>query len=266
MQHRESHADGKLLAGRIGSVGILLFNQPEKRNALSLSMWEGLCLALDKFSHNAEIRVVIYAGTGGKAFTAGADISEFATKRNSAEANAAYAEITARGAQSLRAFSKPTIACIQGFCMGGGLNFAMQADLRVTSPDAVYAIPAARMGIAYGVEPMQKLVSLIGPARARLMLYTARRFSAEESIAIGLTDVLAEDAVRASLELAQSIAENAPLAIATARLAIEQALQQPSERDAKAMEESTQRCMNSLDFQEGRTAFMQKRKPVFIGA
>lgn len=266
LQHSASYADGKLLAGRIGHIGIVLLNQPEKRNALSLAMWDGLCVALEKFAEDAQIRVVVYAGAGGKAFTAGADISEFATKRNSAEANVEYKRITDRGAQCLRTFAKPTIACIQGFCMGGGLNFAMQADLRVSSSDAVYAIPAARMGIAYGVEPMEKLVSLIGPARARLMLYTARRFSAPEAIAMGLTDVLAEDAVRASLELAESIAQNAPLAIATARQAIEQVLQEPSKRDANLMNEYTRRCMNSHDFQEGRTAFMERRKPVFTGA
>lgn len=261
------HAEGKLLAGRMDRVGVVLFNQPDKRNALSLAMWEGLCEALDQFEADPQVRVVVYAGAGGKAFTAGADISEFASRRDSAEANVEYTRITGRGREKLQAFSKPSIACIQGFCMGGGLNVALQADLRVAAPDAVFAIPAARMGIAYGIEPMEKLVALVGPARARLMLYTARRFSGEEAFAMGLVDVVAtEEVVRETLQLAAGIAENAPLAIATARFAIEQVQKQPGQRDLETMAQYTRRCMDSADFREGRTAFAEKRKPVFTGA
>ncbi|HSW16681.1 MAG TPA: enoyl-CoA hydratase [Ramlibacter sp.] len=261
------HAQGKLLAGRIDRVGVVLFNQPEKRNALSLAMWDGLCEALDGFAADPEVRVVVYAGAGGNAFTAGADISEFASRRDGAEANEAYNRISGRGREKIQAFAKPSIACIQGFCMGGGLGVALQAELRVAARDAVFAIPAARMGIVYGIEPMERLVSLIGPARARLMLYTARRFSAEEALSMGLVEmVAAEDVVTETLALAASIAENAPLSIQASRFALEQVRKAPAERDLAGMADHTRRCMDSSDYREGRAAFTEKRKPVFTGA
>jgi enoyl-CoA hydratase len=261
------HAEGKLLAGCIDRVGVVLFNQPEKRNALSLAMWNGLCDALDCFEADGDVRVVVFAGAGGKAFASGADISEFASKRNSAEANLEYTCITARGREKMLAFPKPSIACIQGYCMGGGLNVALQADLRVAARDAVFGIPAARMGIAYGIEPMERLVSLVGPARARLMLYTARRLTGEEAFAMGLVEVLAaEDVVADTLRLAATIAENAPLSLQATRFTIEQVQKPPAERDPEGMAELIRRCMESADYREGRTAFTEKRKPVFIGA
>ena len=260
------HADGKLLAGRIDRVGVVLFNQPEKRNALSLDMWNGVCEALDAFAGDQEVRAVVYAGAGGKAFASGADISEFASKRDSAEANIEYTRITARGRDRMRDFPKPSLACIQGYCMGGGLNVALQADLRVASRTSVFAIPAARMGLAYGIEPMEKLVSLVGPARARLMLYTARRFTGVEALAMGLVEVLAvQDVVAETLELAATIADNAPLSLQASRFAIAQVLKPPGERDTKGMAELTRRCMESADYREGRAAFADKRKPSFTG-
>jgi enoyl-CoA hydratase/carnithine racemase len=230
-------------------------------------MWNGVCEALEGFAEDKDVRVVLYAGAGGKAFTAGADISEFASKRDGAEANREYAAITARGQQKIREFHKPSIACIQGYCMGGGLNVALLADLRVASRDAVFAIPAARMGIAYGLEPTERLVRLVGPARARLMLYTACRFTPEEAFAMGLVDVLAaQDVVAESLALAASIAENAPLSVQALRFAVDEVLKDPGRRDTTAMAEYTRRCMDSADYREGRTAFQEKRKPSFVGA
>lgn len=261
------HAEGRLLAGRVERVGVVLFNQPEKRNALSLGMWDGLCDALDAFAADDEVRVVVFAGAGGKAFASGADISEFATLRNGADANLEYARITARGREKMADFPKPSIACIQGFCMGGGLNVALHTDLRVAARDSVFGVPAARMGIAYGIEPMERLVALVGPARARLMLYTARRFNGEEAFAMGLVEVLAaEDVVADTLSLAATIADNAPLSLQASRFAIDQVLKPPAERDEQGMAALTRRCMESADYREGRTAFTEKRKPVFTGA
>jgi enoyl-CoA hydratase/carnithine racemase len=230
-------------------------------------MWNGLCTTLERFAADSDVRVVVYAGSGGKAFASGADISEFATRRNSAEANVAYTRITARGREMIAAFPKPSIACIEGYCMGGGLNVALQADLRVAARDAVFGIPAARMGIAYGIESTERLVSLVGPARARLMLYTARRFTGEEAFAMGLVDVLADGhAVAEALRLAAAIADNAPLSLQASRFAIDQVLKTSAERDPAGMAECTRRCMESADYREGRAAFSEKRKPVFSGA
>ncbi|QDL38564.1 enoyl-CoA hydratase [Rhodoferax sediminis] len=263
----DRHADGKLLAGRIDRIGVVLFNQPEKRNALNLAMWNGVCDVLDAFAADGEVRAVVYAGAGGEAFASGADISEFASKRNSADANLEYTRITGRGRDKMRDFPKPTLACVQGYCLGGGLNVALQADLRVASRDSVFGIPAARMGIAYGIEPMEKLVSLVGPARAHLLLYTARRFTGEEALAMGLVEVLAaEDVVTETLKLAAAIAENAPLSLQASRFAIQQVLKPPAERNHDHMAELTRRCMDSADYREGRAAFAEKRKPRFTGA
>ena len=268
MQVVGSYAEGKLMAGRIDNVGVMLFNQPAKRNAVNIEMWDGVCETLDLFAADNDVRVVVYAGAGGKAFVSGSDISQFAARRNSAEANAEFARLTGRGRSKLATFSKPSIACIQGYCVGGGIAIALQADLRVAATDGVFAIPAARLGIAYGIEPMARLVALVGPARARLMLYSARRFSGEEAFTMGLVDVVApaHDVVRESVDLARSIAENAPLSVLAAKFTIEQILKEAGERDVAEVAEYMRRCMDSADYREGRTAFMEKRKPKFIGA
>jgi len=267
MQAVTRYAEGKLLAGLIGNAGILLFNQPDKRNAISLEMWEALGDALERFTLDSEVRVLIYAGAGGKAFTSGNDISQFATRRNNAEDNLAFTRITGEGRRRMTAFPKPSIACVQGYCMGGGLGMAMQADLRVAAHDAVFGIPAARLGIAYAPEPLERLVALVGPAQARLMLYTARRFSGQEAFAMGLVEVLAsQDAVSEALELAQVIAENAPLSIQAARFNLEQLQKPPADRDTAASADLTRRCMDSSDYREGRAAFREKRKPLFTGS
>lgn len=262
-----SYAEGKLLAGRIDNIGILLFNQPQKRNAISLAMWDGIAEALELLEADREVRVVIHAGAGGKAFTSGNDISQFAARRNDADANVEFKRITGRGRHRLASFAKPSIACIQGFCLGGGLATALLADLRVSAADALFGIPAARLGIAFGPDPMELLVALVGPSRARLMLYTARQFTAHEAHAMGLVDcvVATEDAVREALTLARSIADNAPLSVLAAKFAIEQVLKPPLERDLAAMDAFTRRCMNSADYREGRAAFSEKRKPYFKG-
>jgi enoyl-CoA hydratase/carnithine racemase len=262
-----SYADGKLLAGCIDNIGILLFNQPQKRNAISLEMWEGIAEALELLEVDREVRVVIHAGAGGKAFTSGNDISQFAARRSDADANVEFKRITGRGRNRLASFAKPSIACIQGFCLGGGLATALLADLRVSAADALFGIPAARLGIAFGLDPMELLVALVGPSRARLMLYTARQFTALEAHAMGLVDcvVATEDAVREALTLARSIADNAPLSVLAAKFAIAQVLKPPLERDLSAMDAFTRRCMNSADYREGRAAFSEKRKPYFKG-
>jgi enoyl-CoA hydratase/carnithine racemase len=261
------HADGKLIAGRIGRIGVILLNNPEKRNAICLDMWQGISESLDLFSNDPEIRVLIYAGAGGRAFTAGADISEFATKRDSAEANQEYTRIISRGRLSMERFPKPSIACIEGYCIGGGMNLAMQTDLRVAAPNAIFGIPAARMGIAYPLEHMERLVSLVGPGRAKMMLLSARKFTAEEALQMGLIEMVAKtDVKKESLELAESIAENAPLSVSAARFAVEELAKDEQQRNKAEMAHRIHQCLESKDYREAREAFKAKRSPAFIGA
>ena len=262
-----SYDDGRLLAGRIDNIGVVLFNQPAKRNAVTMEMWDGVAEALDGFGMDDGIRVVVYAGAGGKSFVAGSDIGQFAARRGNADANAEFARLTGRGKRKVVDFAKPSIACIQGFCMGGGMALALQADLRVASGDSVFGIPAARLCISYGLEHTERLVALVGPGKARLMLYTARRFNAAEALSMGLVETVvpADEVVRHSVDLARTIADNAPLSVAAARYTVGEVLKDAAARDVAGVADFTRRCMESADYREGRTAFMEKRRPVFTG-
>lgn len=263
----KTYADGKMLASKGDGVGIVTFNQPEKRNAMSVAMWAGLGEILDEFQEDSSVRSVIMTGAGDKAFISGADISQFEKLRNSAEATKEYERMTGLGRDKLANFPKPVIARIRGFCMGGGLAIAMRADIRIGAEDSLYGIPAARMSIAYGFDQVGRLVDLVGPAHAAMILYTARRLPAAYAERIGLINEMAPIAKldETVLEIAQTIADNAPLSIVASKLSIEANLQDPDKRDMAAIRRQAQICADSADFREGRTAFMEKRRPVFVG-
>jgi len=267
LEQRHEFVGGKMLAGRIGHVGLMLFNHPERYNAITAEMWGGVADILDAFTADPAVRVVVMAGTGDKAFVSGGDISQFAANRANAEADAAFAQLTARGRQALARFDKPTIASLQGYCLGGGMAIALEADLRIAGTGARLGIPAVKLGIAYGIAPLHKLVSLVGPSRARMVLYTGRQFDAAESLAMGMVDEVVDAAGLEArvLALAQDIAANAPLAVMAAKFNIDQLLKDPADRDLERVAQHTRICMDSEDYREGRTAFMDKRKPVFQG-
>jgi enoyl-CoA hydratase/carnithine racemase len=267
IEDRSSHASGKMLQGRIGEVGVMLFNNPEKYNAISMDMWEGVAAILASFEADERVRVVIYAGTGDKAFVSGGDISQFEGQRNNALAEARFAQITGVGRQKLASFAKPSIACLQGYCLGGGMAIAMDADIRLASDNTRLGVPAARLGLAYGINPLARLVQLVGPSRAKMIMYTARRYSAEQALEMGLVDMVfpAADAAEQALAMAREIAANAPLSVLATKFTVDQLLREPGERDLDTVAGFTARCMDSEDYREGRTAFMEKRKPVFKG-
>jgi enoyl-CoA hydratase/carnithine racemase len=256
-----------MLAQVQDGIGIVTFNQPEKRNAVSVEMWQGLGDILDAMSGDDAVRVVVLTGAGGRAFVSGADISQFERQRSSADAQRAYDRMTSAGRDRLTAFRKPTIAMIRGYCLGGGLAIAMQTDLRIASPDSQFGIPAARLGIAYGFEGIRRLVSLVGPAHARMMLYTAERIDADEAWRIGLINrvVPAEVLDATVFDIARKIAVNAPLSIAASKLTIDQALRDPADRDLEALTRAAAACFDSNDYREGRAAFLEKREPRFTG-
>jgi enoyl-CoA hydratase/carnithine racemase len=260
-------AGGKMLAELDDGVGLITFNQPEKRNAMSVDMWTGLTEILDAFEADDAVRVVVMTGAGHKAFVSGADISQFEQQRANANAQVEYDRLTSAGRARLAAFSKPVIARIRGFCLGGGLGIAMQADLRIAAVDSVFGIPAAKLGIAYGFDMVRKLVSLVGPAHARTLLFTGGRIDGTEAERIGLVNrvVPDEDLTEVVLTLARGIADNAPLSVRAAKLAVAAAVQGESERDLAAVNAAVLACFDSTDYREGRTAFMEKRTPRFIG-
>jgi enoyl-CoA hydratase/carnithine racemase len=263
----KSYADGKILQSIADGVGIITFNNPEKRNAMSLDMWEGLGSALIELRDDPEVRVVIMVGAGDKAFVSGADISQFEKTRHNAEASEEYSKKSAAQRALLADYPKPTIACIRGFCLGGGMQVAMLADIRIASESSQFGIPAAKLGIAYGYDGLKHLVSLVGPSWARLIMYTGMRIDSAEGLRIGLVDRVVPDTElwNATSEIARTISGNAPLAIKAAKITIAQILRDPDTRDMDAIKQIGTACMDSEDFREGRRAFMEKRKPQFKG-
>jgi enoyl-CoA hydratase/carnithine racemase len=265
--NEKSYADGKILQKIDDGVGVITFNNPEKRNAMSLDMWEGVGSALIELRDDPDVRVVILTGAGDKAFVSGADISQFEKNRHNAEASEEYSRKSAAQRALLADYPKPIIASIRGFCLGGGMQVAMSADIRIASENSQYGIPAARLGIAYGFDGLKNLVSLVGPSWARLIMYTGMRIDSAEAVRIGLVDRVVPDTElwNATMEIARTISGNAPLAIKAAKITIAQVLKDPAERDMGAIKAISTACMDSGDFREGRTAFMEKRKPRFQG-
>ena len=263
----KSFADGKILKNIKDGVGIITFNNPEKRNAMSLEMWEGFGQALTELRDDDEVRVVILVGAGDKAFVSGADISQFEKTRHNAAASEEYSKRSEAQRALLGNFPKPTICCIRGFCLGGGMQVAMLTDIRIAAEDSQFGIPAAKLGIAYGYDGLRNLVSLVGPSWARLIMYTGMKIDAAEAVRIGLVDRVLPDAGLwdATMEVARTISGNAPLAIKAAKITIAQVLKDESQRDLEAIRAIGHACMDSADFREGRQAFMEKRKPQFTG-
>jgi len=257
----------KIIATSADGIGWLTFNQPEKRNAMSLEMWQGTADALDAFAADPEVRVVVMQGAGGKAFVSGADISQFETSRNNAQAAEEYARIASGARQRLKSLEKPLIAMIRGYCLGGGLAVAMSADFRIASEDSQFGIPAARMGLVYGYDGIKALVDLVGPGVAKQILYTGRRYPAADALRMGLVEeVVPAERLEATVRAyADEIAANAPLSIRGSKLIIRQITGRDSELDFAAMDALADEAFDSADYREGRTAFMEKRPPVFTG-
>jgi len=262
-----AYADGKMLAEVSEGVGLITFNQPEKRNAMSVAMWHGLSEILDAFAADDATRTVVMTGAGTKAFVSGADISQFESTRADGDAQLEYDRLTGAGREKLAAFHKPVIACIRGFCLGGGLGIAMQADLRIAGAGAQFGIPAAKLGIAYSYEMVDRLVSLVGQAHARMIIMSGDRLDAAEAQRIGLVNKVVpdEDLTEAVLALAKTISANAPLSLRATKLAVNAVMADESTRDRAAVDAAILACFDSADYREGRTAFMEKRPAKWLG-
>jgi len=263
----ESSGQEKILTRRDGPIVWLTFNQPEKRNAMSLDMTVRAREVVEEFAADDDQRVLILTGAGKSAFVSGADISEFEEKRNNAEAAAEYSKVSTGMFDALYAVDKPTIAMIHGFCIGGGMALAASCDLRFCSDDASFAIPAARLGIGYRISFTRRIMDIAGPAFAKEILFTARRFPAADAAAMGLVNrVIAKDELDDFVrETAEAIAGNAPMSLNTSKAVVAELLKDPEARDLARCESMIASCADSLDFAEARRAFMEKRKPVFVG-
>ncbi len=257
----------KLVGRKDGSIGWMIFNNPERRNAVSLDMWRAIPDVLAAFEADPEVRVIVFAGAGDRAFVSGADISQFEAERNDATAEARYSEASAAANAAMSGVSKPTIAMIRGYCIGGGLAVALTCDLRLCETGSRFAIPAARLGLGYGFAGVKALIDMVGPAIAKEILFTARQFSAEEALRVGLVNRVAPSEGLELLvrEYAALIGANAPLTVRAAKIAAREALRDPEKRRLSEVEAAVAACFDSADFKEGRTAFMEKRRPVFRG-
>jgi enoyl-CoA hydratase/carnithine racemase len=243
------------------------FNNPAKHNALSVDMWEAVPPLLRLAQDDDRVRLVVFSGAGEKAFISGADISQFEDMRAAREAVSRYETMAEQTLTGIYDFPKPTLACIRGYCIGGGVNVAISCDIRVASTDSMFAVPAARLGLGYRYSAMKNLVDLIGPGAAKDLFFTARRIDASEAKALGLVSrICPPEALDAVLgEYTSSLAENAPLTVAAAKAITREILKPSPDLDKALCESLIRACFESADYTEGRSAFMQKRKPVFTG-
>jgi enoyl-CoA hydratase/carnithine racemase len=258
----------KMISRRDGQVGYVIFNNPERHNAVSLEMWATTAEILQDFAKDPDVRVVVLTGAGGKAFVSGADVSKFESERASLDATKIYNATVERANTGVYEFPKPTIAMIRGYCIGGGVGLATCCDLRIASANSRFAVPAAKLGLGYSFNGLKRLIDIVGPAFAKEIFFTARQFDAEEARTMGFVNrIVPEAELEAYVKnYAETIAANAPLTVKAAKFIANEVMKDESRRDPARCAELVEQCFASKDYTEGRRAFMEKRKPAFTGS
>ena len=249
-----------------GPLAWIVADNPARMNALTAAMWRQLPLCLAEAEANPGVRVIVMRGSGKRAFSAGADISEFESERTGDSARH-YDALNHEAFEAITGAVKPTIAMIHGFCLGGGLAIAACCDLRFADDTAQFSIPAAKLGIGYNPRWVRPLLGLVSGPSVKELLFTGRRFNAVEALSMGLVNrVSAPDQLDAATRaLANDIAANAPLTIRAAKLTIEELLRHPENPETARLDAAVKACFDSDDYAEGRRAFLDKRKPEFKG-
>ena len=258
---------GELLIEKKGAVGIITFSNPNKMNAMSVQMWTDLPKAIQAFDADPAVRVIVLVGQGDKAFVSGADISQFDQLRSSAQGQEAYEVAVSASMDAPVNCSKPVIAKIRGFCVGGGLGLAAACDIRLCSADATFRMPAARLGLGYGHEGIKRFTDILGLANATDIFVTARRFDAPDALRMGFVSrVCAASELDAVVDTyTTNISENAPLTVAASKYNIRQVCAHPDDQDIEGAVAMVLKCFASEDFREGRAAFLEKRPAQFKG-
>lgn len=262
-----SHGSHRMQLVKEAPVAWIIIDHPQRRNAMSIDMWQAIPRMMDEIEADDDIRVVVVKGAGREAFVAGADISEFETHRATPQAVAAYEEFVDAANGRLTHASLPVIAMIRGYCIGGGMAMALSCDLRIATAESRFAIPAAKLGLGYRHGGVRTLMNLVGPGFAREIFFTARQFDATEALSMGLINrLVADNEIEGVIQsLCETISANAPLTLRAAKRTMIELEKQPYGFDAAICEQMVQACFESDDYKEGRRAFMEKRKPMFYG-
>jgi enoyl-CoA hydratase len=256
----------KIISRKDGATGHIIFNKPEKMNAICLEMWEGMRTAMEQFEADDEVRVVVFSGAGDKAFVAGADVSKYAEERGEGDAQEHYARTGEQALQAIYTSKKVTVAAINGYCIGGGVSVALVCDLRYCSAKSSFGQPAMNIGIGYRYSSLRRMVDIIGYGASKDMLLGGLRFDAQEAYAKGLVGrVLPDDEFQPWLDkIVGNISIGAPLTAEDIKFTLWTYAQDESKRDLDRCEGLFQSCYASEDYKEGVAAF-GKRKPVFTG-
>lgn len=249
-----------------GCVGTIIIDNEARMNALNEAMWRALPETLREFEQDIAVRVIILRGSGTRAFSAGADISEFDTVRAGSAAEA-YNQLNTDCFQALRACQKPTISLISGFCLGGGLLLALATDLRLAATSAQFSLPPAKLGIGFDARWLEPLLETVSPQFAKELLFTGQRISSERAQAVGLVNrVIANDELEEeTFAMANEIAGNAPLTVNSLKQFVDALASAERPVNFESLDALTEQCMQSEDYQEGRQAFAEKRTPNFKG-
>ncbi len=266
MKQIRDFAAGKIRAESLDGLGLLVIDNPERKNAITAAMWRSVPNAVHWLCGEAGARAIVLSGAGGRDFSAGADISEFPVVRKDTATARLYEAGNSSAFAAIREARVPVIAAIRGICYGGGFGLAAACDLRIADDTAAFAVPAARLGLAYPADAVQDFARSLGDQMARRALYTGAAIRAAELLACGfLLDIATPDALDDKvLMLAETIATNAPLSVQASKLALRAAAEKDDDllREAEVVGAST---FDSADYAEGRRAFAEKRKPVFTG-
>jgi enoyl-CoA hydratase len=250
-----------------GPIGWLIWDNPSKLNALSPGMYEDALGVVEAYAADPAIKVVIMRGAGRKAFISGADIKSFDKTRANAETVRLGREAPEKLRLMLLNLEKPLIAMIYGYCLGGGLGMALNADLRFASSDAQFSVPAAHRGVAYAPAGLKSLADVVGPSVAKDIMFSARKLKADEALRVGLINrvVDAEELEADTVAYAETLAANAPLSIRASKYFINQLGLERAQRDEARMEAMQREAADSDDFKEATQSFLEKRRPVFHG-